>query len=154
MTGIGVAPLRAEHVQEVARLEQRLFSPPWSVADFEVETTRAVGISLVAELPSTLLVGYFISWLVGDELQVHKVAVEPEYRGRGVGLELVKRALSLATQRGAAVATLELRVSNVAALALYRRAGFGVDGRRPSYYSDGEDALLMSCRLCGASEAL
>ena len=93
------------------------------------------------------LVATFLAWLVVDELQVMQVVVADRAMGRRLGSDLVQHALLRAKAAGAMTATLEVRGSNVAAIALYRGCGFVVDGERRGYYPDGEDAVLMRCAL-------
>ena len=72
-------------------------------------------------------------------------AVKNNYRRAGIGEGLLISVIELARQLDATVVTLEVRVSNETAQALYKKYGFQVVGRRPRYYSDnGEDAVLMS----------
>lgn len=80
-----------------------------------------------------------------DELHVMLVAVHPAWRRRGLGGRIMAALLDEARDRGCSLATLELRASNAAALALYRSFGFLEQGRRSGYYPDnGEDALILS----------
>jgi ribosomal-protein-alanine N-acetyltransferase len=80
-----------------------------------------------------------------DEAHVTTFAVEPAWRRRKVGERLLVALLDIALARGAREATLEVRLSNVAARRLYEKYGFRPVGIRPRYYSDnGEDALIMT----------
>ncbi len=88
-------------------------------------------------------VGAALGQVLVDEGHVLDLAVEPALRGRGIGRLLLDRLLAELTQRGARAHTLEVRPGNLAALAVYRAAGFAVEGRRPRYYPDGDDALLL-----------
>jgi ribosomal-protein-alanine N-acetyltransferase len=97
------------------------------------------------------LIGYLEARLAADELHVIALAVVPAWRRRGVGAGLVAHAVAAAEAAGARAAHLELRVSNAAAQALYRRLGFDAVGRRRRYYADGEDALLFTRALGGAA---
>jgi len=81
--------------------------------------------------------------LILDEGHILDVAVHPEYRGHGLGKLLVEHVLAACRQRGAEFVSLEVRPSNSEAIGLYHRLGFDETGRRPRYYHDGEDALLM-----------
>ena len=94
-----------------------------------------------------VLVASLLGWLVIDELQIMQIVVSPDARGRRLGTDLVQHGLLRAKASGATTATLEVRSSNAAALGLYARCGFVADGKRPSYYPDGEDAVLMRCCL-------
>ncbi len=110
---------------------QRVFSRPKSVR--------------VAEHQQPPIVGYGGMWLMVDEAHISTLAAHPDWRGQGVGELLLLAMVDRAAEIGATVVTLEVRVSNSAAQALYRKYGFEVAGRRKGYYSDdGEDALIMS----------
>jgi ribosomal-protein-alanine N-acetyltransferase len=73
--------------------------------------------------------------------------VAPAARRRGLGTRLLDAAMALATAHGARVAFLEVSIGNAAARTLYARAGFIPTGRRPRYYADGTDALVLRRRL-------
>jgi ribosomal-protein-alanine N-acetyltransferase len=81
--------------------------------------------------------------LLLDEGHILDVAVDPSCRGKGVGRLLVQRVLDDCRVGGASFVSLEVRVSNGAAIALYQGMGFTEVGRRKRYYRDGEDALMM-----------
>ena len=87
--------------------------------------------------------GFFIGWLVADELQVHSVAVGVAVRRQGLAKEFLMQVLHAVASEGARVASLELRAGNRAAYALYSRLGFYEVGRRDDYYANGEAAVLM-----------
>ena len=96
------------------------------------------------------LLGSMLAWLVVDELQIMQVVVAPDARRLGFGRALVEQVVRRARAAGVVTATLEVRAGNVAAIGLYGAMGFEVDGRRPGYYPDGEDAVLMRCDLTTA----
>jgi [ribosomal protein S18]-alanine N-acetyltransferase len=99
--------------------------------------------ALVALDPGGEVIGFAAGLLQVDEGHVLDLAVVPGRRRHGVGRRLLEELSARLTRSGAVGVTLEVRRSNVAALALYRRLGFVVEGERPRYYPDGEDALLM-----------
>jgi ribosomal-protein-alanine N-acetyltransferase len=87
-------------------------------------------------------------WHVADELHILNVAVHPDERRRGHAARLLRHILDEAKQEKVRVVSLEVRVSNHAAAALYQRFGFRAVGVRPKYYAnDGEDALLMDLEM-------
>jgi ribosomal-protein-alanine N-acetyltransferase len=91
------------------------------------------------------VVGYCGFWIAAQEAHVSTIAVDPKYRGQGVGQLLLATAIERALELDATLMSLEVRVSNVVAQNLYRKYGFEVVGRRPRYYSDNrEDALIMT----------
>jgi ribosomal-protein-alanine N-acetyltransferase len=90
------------------------------------------------------LVGYICFWAVFEELRVMNLTVGPSWRRRGIGRELVHRALAWGHEHGARRALLEVRASNSRAIHLYEQAGFRVVGKRERYYMNPiEDAILM-----------
>jgi ribosomal-protein-alanine N-acetyltransferase len=91
------------------------------------------------------VIAYAGIWLMVDEAHVTTFAVLPAYRRRGIGGLLLVQLMELAADLGAAVCTLEVRLSNAAARRLYQSFGFRPVGVRPRYYTDnGEDALIMT----------
>ena len=101
----------------------------------------------VATPPEVNILGYGGFWLMAGEAHISTIAVRPEWRRRGIGELLLVAMLELAVELGGDLATLEVRVSNVAAQSLYRKYGFAKVGLRPHYYSDrGEDALIMTTK--------
>jgi ribosomal-protein-alanine N-acetyltransferase len=97
------------------------------------------------------VVGYLLSWHVLDELHVLQVATAEARRRRGIGRGLVDVVLTYAKDAGVRLVLLEVRRSNVAALALYRRVGFAEVNVRKGYYADGEDAVEMQLPLAPAT---
>lgn len=94
--------------------------------------------------------GFYLFQQVLDEVTLMNICVDPQAQGRGIGATLLARALERAVATGAVQCFLEVRASNLAALALYHKMGFQEDGRRKGYYptADGrEDAVLMSRAL-------
>lgn len=106
--------------------------------------TRPAGdtVVLVAGAGGQVL-GAAFGLLQVDDGHVVDLAVAPPVRRRGVGRRLLGALIAELHTRGARAITLEVRAGNLGALSLYRGAGFVVEGRRPRYYPDGEDALLL-----------
>ena len=104
----------------------------------------------VAPLDDVVL-GYGGFWMLVDEAHVSTLAVRSDVRGHGLGELLLLGLLEEARRNGALTATLEVRVSNAAARALYTKYGFEQVGRRKNYYQDnGEDALILTTPVFGA----
>jgi [ribosomal protein S18]-alanine N-acetyltransferase len=107
------------------------------------DLTAADRCCLVARDAAGRVVGLAVGALQVDEAHLFDLSVVPAVRRRGIGAELVRRLDDELRARGAVAMTLEVRPSNAAARLLYRRLGFVEEGRRPRYYPDGEDALLL-----------
>ena len=135
-------------VDQVWRIERDLFTLPWSKASllFEADDNRN-SFSIVG-MADGAIAGYAIGWFISDELHIGNVAVAREKQGRGAGRQLLEHMLKEALERDTSIATLEVRVSNVRAIGLYRRYGFKGVAIRKRYYGDtGEDALVMFAEL-------
>lgn len=150
--GIAYKPLDARHVAEVAALEAAVMgTDAWNEALVADELGRADRVwwaayaadpkmPLSAEAP---LVGYAGGWVVDGDLQILKVGVDPAWRRHGIARVLLARVADDARNLGARTSSLEVRTGNAGAQALYAALGYEALGRRPRYYSDGEDALIM-----------
>ena len=138
--------MELKDLDAVAAIEAATFARPWSRASFEQELTRNVAARyLVAELDGQV-VGYAGAWIILDESHVTNIAIEENFRGRGIGKQLTAGLMQYLSNLGAAYATLEVRVSNERAQNLYRSLGFVSIGKRKKYYEDNnEDAFLMVC---------
>ncbi|MDQ3816595.1 MAG: ribosomal protein S18-alanine N-acetyltransferase [Acidobacteriota bacterium] len=111
-------------------------------------TLMFVARNLNGGSPQRRIAGFIASRLVGDELHVNNVAVRKEFRRVGIGRALLETVIEKGASRSARHAFLEVRASNRAAQALYKRCGFSITGLRKNYYSDPrEDALVMSREL-------
>jgi ribosomal-protein-alanine N-acetyltransferase len=90
------------------------------------------------------IIGYGGLWLTVEDAHVTTIAVDPQYRGLGVGELLLNGLIDAAYELRAKMLTLEVRISNSVAQRLYVKYGFQPAGTRPRYYTDnGEDALIM-----------
>ncbi|MBI4212682.1 MAG: ribosomal protein S18-alanine N-acetyltransferase [Chloroflexi bacterium] len=98
-----------------------------------------------------IIVGYAGLWLMADSAHVTTIAVDPPYRGEGIGELLLVALIDRSIEMGAAEVTLECRVSNYVAQTLYRKYTFRNSGLRKRYYSDdGEDAVIMTTDSLGS----
>jgi [ribosomal protein S18]-alanine N-acetyltransferase len=143
--GVFLGPAQSADVPALAALESRSFSHPWTPAAFE-QAVRGAGNAQVVVLRSAQrdVVGYCVFRIVAEELEIHNLALDPSYRGFGLGRRLVCLVLWLGARRGARTALLEVRTSNWPALRLYRSLGFETAGRRRDYYAEPrEDALVL-----------
>ncbi len=139
--------MRPEDLSRVAEIERDGFKHPWSRELLERELAHAWSTVLlgVEERPAgEAVVGFIVFWLVHDEVHVLNIATAREERRRGIGRALMEQAAESGRHRGATLATLEVRRSNLAALELYRALGYRQVGVRPNYYAEeGEDAIVM-----------
>ncbi|MCS7197116.1 MAG: GNAT family N-acetyltransferase [Candidatus Bipolaricaulota bacterium] len=158
----------AEDLERIFEIERFSFSTPWPreylaqhlgddgfvVLEYE---GQIVGYTVVGvKIPS-----FFerLEWrtralLTGEELRepapvghILNIAVDPRFRGRGLGQRLLEYALDYCRYLGARHVELEVRTSNAVAIRLYQKYGFVIRERLPYYYSDGEDAFVMVRKL-------
>jgi [ribosomal protein S18]-alanine N-acetyltransferase len=140
-----VAAMSVADIPAVQRIERESFRSPWPSYAFrqELETNRLARYVVVCD--GSEIVGYAGLWLMVDEAHVTTFAVAPERRREGIGEVLLGEVLTLSSEIGATVATLEVRASNMPARKLYEKYGFQPVGVRRRYYTDdNEDALIMT----------
>ena len=142
-----IEKMTADHVFQIAELEKLCFSAPWSEKSIASELTNPLSYWLVA-LDGEKLAGYIGSQSVMGESDMMNVAVSPDYRRQGIGEGLVKALCDRLKEQGNTCLTLEVRVSNAPAIALYEKLGFVEVGCRPNYYHNPkEDALILRKEL-------
>jgi ribosomal-protein-alanine N-acetyltransferase len=140
-------PLRHADVPHIAVLEAQIHAAPWTAGNFD--DALAAGYSARVGERDGRIVAYGVLMLGPGEAQLLNLSVVPDARRQGLGSELLARFLDDAVRRGAEQVFLDVRVSNVTAIALYERAGFERVARRADYYPPGsssptrEDALVM-----------
>lgn len=138
-----IVKMKECHVSAVAALETICFSDPWSENSVSSELKNKLSLWLVAEENGTVA-GYIGSQTCGEESDVMNVAVHPDFRRRGIAEALVNALVAELKAIGSHCLTLEVRASNVPAIALYEKMGFSEIGRRKNYYRNPrEDALIL-----------
>lgn len=139
----------AGHLDAVVAIEREGFADPWQRKDFEDALDRRDGYSLVCQ-NGDRVVAYAVGFLVTGEYHLANLAVHPAFRRRGLGRRFLAAVLNGLTDRNADVVTLEVRVSNLSAIGLYRKLGFRTVAIRNGYYtSPTEDALVLLKALNG-----
>jgi [ribosomal protein S18]-alanine N-acetyltransferase len=127
---------------QVIAIERRAFPTPWSLAMFVLELSKPSGVCLAA-IDGTPVAGYCICSRYDTVWHVMNVAVDPVRRRQGIATQLLESLFERVADPEARF-TLEVRESNVGAIALYERHGFRAAGLRRRYYQDnGEDAVIM-----------
>ncbi len=139
-------PLTAADLPQVLELDQACFGGLWSKDGYLREMASPNSTLLILPLPNDgdRLMGLGCLWSIVEEAHVTIMAVHPDFQGQGLGQLILLGLLQDAWRRGLERATLEVRESNIAAIALYKKFGFQTAGRRKGYYqATGEDALIM-----------
>ncbi|MDK2914232.1 MAG: [ribosomal protein S18]-alanine N-acetyltransferase [Thermococcaceae archaeon] len=138
-----IRPAKLFDIPEVMRIEAEAFREAYPRGLFLTFLENNPDTFLVAEYNGRV-VGYVMGYLRPDlEGHIMSIAVDKDYRGNGIGSALLKEVIERLIRKGARYIGLEVRVSNLGAIALYERLGFKKVKRIIGYYSDGEDAYYM-----------
>jgi [ribosomal protein S18]-alanine N-acetyltransferase len=141
---VDIRRLTLGDLSDIERLEQRVYPTPWSRSMFAGELAKPSSICVGAFDETERLVGYLIVSRYVDAWHIMNIAVDLDVRRLGVASRLLDALFELTVGDGRRGYTLEVRVTNKAAIALYERYGFETSGMRRGYYTDNrEDALIM-----------
>lgn len=136
--------MEEHHLPEATALERVCFGNPWSREAFLEELQNPAAHFIVAEQDGTLAGYAGMSWVL-DEGYVFNIAVAPAFRRHGVARALLSTLDTFAQEKRLSFLSLEVRVSNDAAITLYRSCGFLTLGTRPHFYEHpAEDAYIMT----------
>ena len=145
MTALGIETraLGLSDLNSIDAIEQRAYRTPWSRSMFASELAKASSVCIGA-FDGEQLIGYVINSRYVDAWHIMNVAVDPDFRHRGVATRLLEQVFELTKDNQRRGYTLEVRVSNDRAISLYEKLGFVRQGIRRGYYTDNrEDALIM-----------
>lgn len=146
-------PMLPQHLPATAALERLCFSLPWSLESFAAELENPSSYYVVV-VEGDRLLGYAGMRFVLDEFYVDNIAVAPACRRQGVGRVLMGELIRRAQEGGARFLSLEVRLSNLPAQALYRGLGFVPAGLRKNFYDQPkEDGLIMTLFFGGQENA-
>jgi ribosomal-protein-alanine N-acetyltransferase len=142
---VRIAPLKKRQLRQVMAIEEQVYPRPWSPGVFrgEVVGMRDGSRLYVAATVSRHVVGYAGLLFQAGDGHVTNIAVDPVWQRHKIGSRLLLTLCRAAIARGCSSLTLEVRVSNQAAQAMYRRFGFQPAGVRTRYYENVEDAIVM-----------
>ena len=142
-----IREMNVNDVPAIAELERVCFSDPWSENSISSELNNPLSYWLVAE-DNGIVAGYVGSQSVLDAADIMNIAVSSDYRRQGIGQALIKSLVAHLQQKNVIALLLEVRVSNIPAIALYEKLGFEQVGRRRGYYHNPrEDALILRKEL-------
>lgn len=147
---IELSRMQVADLPRVEAIERAVYAHPWSMVNFR-DSVASGYECWVARDRAGELAGYFLLMVAPDEVHLLNITVPPAFHGRGIGRLLLERACGIGRAKAAPAMLLEVRPSNVHALAVYRHLGFTQIGVRKHYYPahDGarEDALVMRLPL-------
>ncbi|MCI6165727.1 MAG: ribosomal protein S18-alanine N-acetyltransferase [Lachnospira sp.] len=139
-----IRQMEKKDIEQVERIEKEIFSIPWSAHSFEDAAMTKENIYLVCEC-NGVIAGYCGLWTVLGEGNITNMAVDKEYRKKGIGEALMKEMEKRGRQKDVDIFFLEVRQSNAAARRLYDKMGYKEIGTRKRFYERPvEDAIVMS----------
>ncbi len=139
-----IRDMKESDLDRIMEIEEKSFNPPWSREAFLLELTKNLLAKYIVAEVDGQVVGYGGIWLIIDEGHVTNIAVDEEYRGKGIGSKILEGLIQICRERNMTAMTLEVRKSNVVAQSLYRKYGFKEYGIRKGYYQDNnDDAIIM-----------
>lgn len=143
---ITIRRLCNEDLEAVSRIEAASFSMPWPLSAFEGVLRDSNSLYLVAEVQGQVAGCCGLTDILGEG-DINNVAVDPGFRGNGIARRLMAELLKQGRAMGIEEFTLEVRVSNTAAIRIYEELGFVSEGIRPGFYEKPrEDAMIMWLR--------
>ncbi|GAA0770559.1 ribosomal protein S18-alanine N-acetyltransferase [Clostridium subterminale] len=143
MTDVTVERMNSFNILGVKEISDLSFSSPWSLLSMEKELINKNAVYIVVKLGSKV-VAFGGMWIIFDEGHITNIAVHPDYRRNNFGDVVVENLISIAKNMNMASLTLEVRSSNIAAINLYKKHHFSVEGIRKNYYqSPKEDGYIM-----------
>ena len=126
----------------IAEIERYCFSTPWT--EQQIKSSDDSTVFFLAKADGKT-VGYGGMYTVLDEGYITNIGVMPDYRRKGIGAKLVKELINYSIKNSLSFLSLEVRVSNIAAIKLYDSFGFKEVGKRKNFYNKPkEDALIMT----------
>jgi [ribosomal protein S18]-alanine N-acetyltransferase len=141
--GLDIQPLDLDDVGSIEQIEQSSMPAPWSRMMFVSEIVKSTSVCLGAFVDDVLVAYVIVSRYV-DAWHVMNLVVAPEHRRQGIATRLLVALFDQTAEDDSRGFTLEVRVSNEAAIELYESMGFRAQGVRRGYYTDNrEDALIM-----------
>jgi ribosomal-protein-alanine N-acetyltransferase len=132
----------------VMEIEPHIYSHPWSRGNFS--DSLISGYSAWVLLDGAKIIGYALMMMVLDEAHLLNLSVAKAYQKQGLGRLLLEHMIAIAKKHAAANMFLEVRPSNISAIALYENIGFNEMAIRRGYYpahNGREDAVLMGLAL-------
>ena len=146
---MSIREMKVDDLKRIVELEKDLFLSPWNEEDFihELKENPMAGYYILEK--ENQIIVYIGLWILDDQCQITTIATDQHSQGQGCASQLMEYALEKSEELHYQNVNLEVRVSNVKAIALYQKFGFKNVAVRKRYYSNGEDAYLMIKELEG-----
>jgi ribosomal-protein-alanine acetyltransferase len=141
---IRVRIAKSSDLDDIYELDMQTFAMPWSKEALSYDILENDNAFVIVAEYEGEFAGYADIWTVLDEADLNSIAVRVDFRRKGIGDAIMLAMTEMLPANGVATINLEVRVSNMPAIKLYKKYGFNECGVRPGYYLDnGEDALIM-----------
>lgn len=141
---IRVRIAKSSDLDDIYELDVQTFAMPWSKEALSYDILENDNAFVIVAEYKGEFAGYADIWTVLDEADLNSIAVRVDFRRKGIGDAIMLAMTEMLSANGVATINLEVRVSNMPAIKLYKKYGFNECGVRPGYYLDnGEDALIM-----------
>lgn len=145
-----IREMEIEDLEQILPMEEQLFpGDGWDRKTFLYELQENPYAALFAYEEDGVISGYVDVWVMYEQAQIADIGVALSFQHKGIGSQLLCKAIEVAETKGCETMSLEVRCSNEKAIGLYDKYGFIDVGRRKRYYADGEDARLMVKALGG-----
>ncbi|WP_341465243.1 ribosomal protein S18-alanine N-acetyltransferase [Clostridium collagenovorans] len=139
--------MQSKHVDAVYEISKKSLKEAWDKNSINAELNNPLASYLVA-IKNDVVLGFVGIWIIAGEGNITNVAVDPTFRGLGIGKLLMQSILENCINENVDSITLEVRKSNLIAQNLYESLGFKNEGVRKKFYPDKEDAIIMWYRRC------
>lgn len=135
-----------DDLAQILAIEREVYPLPWSESGFRAEFDKPYSQFLVMTDDETdsVVAGYIVCWCILGDCQILNVAVGLPYRGLGLAKQMLGKVIALAARNGTQKVFLEVRTSNAAAIKLYQSLNFLITRTQKGFYSNGEDAYIMT----------
>jgi ribosomal-protein-alanine acetyltransferase len=141
---IRVRIAKSSDLDDIYELDMQTFAMPWSKEALSYDILENDNAFVIVAEYEGEFAGYADIWTVLDEADLNSIAVRVDFRRKGIGDAIMLAMTEILSANGVATINLEVRVSNMPAIKLYKKYGFNECGVRLGYYLDnGEDALIM-----------
>lgn len=144
-----IREMHSDDLDEVLKIEQQCFTNYWNHKQFLYELHDNEFAFLYVLLKDEKIIGFIDFWITFEQCQLAQIAIAKSYQGKGYSSKLMELMIKKAEAHMAESISLEVRVSNVVAFALYKKFNFIEMNKREGYYNDGEDAIVMVRPLGG-----
>ncbi|MEA5026626.1 MAG: ribosomal protein S18-alanine N-acetyltransferase [Erysipelotrichaceae bacterium] len=139
-----IRPMLVTDINEVVRIEEIVFNDNWKTEAFTYELCDNPFSHYWVIKDANRIIGYAGMWVTFETAQITNIAILPDYQHRGYGQQLMDQILATAQANHCEVLTLEVRVSNLKAIAFYQKNGFIYINTKKGYYKNNyEDAWYM-----------